>query len=440
MAINRVWECPAGTFVGYEDRGCVQVTGIRYATSERYGTPVPYAYGPTVHDCTMPAPFAPQLASTIEGFLSGVAYETYLQEESCQYLSVTMPGDVRPGDNLPVMVWIHGGAFRNGGCDSPSYDRVPLVSENGVVVVGINYRLALLGFVRDQEGDFTNNGLLDVIEGLRWVQANISSFGGDPANVTIFGQSAGAECVRCVMLAEGTDSLYARAIMQSDPIGTMENREAMEQKILEELNAVPIDATIDELLEAQRRITANVTEKGNARHMIFGPHFGVYPLPDQQDIPARLREVAPTHELVIGSATREVSAYLASIAPIVALYGFPPTRWIVEKVVSNMSRAIFNEPSDEFARQYAAAGGKVWRYVFSWGEGRSIVGACHTMDFPPLFGLQDCEGKPIAMGLSAKEIYEQGVPMRRIWAGFARAGRVSETSVEGMLEISDWTA
>lgn len=97
--------------------------------------------------------------------------------------------------------------------------------------------------MRDQDGNFTNNGLLDVIEALKWVKGNIEGFGGDPDNITILGQSAGAESVRAVMLSEGTDELYKRAIIQSPPFGAMENRADMEQKILDELNTEPMDVS-----------------------------------------------------------------------------------------------------------------------------------------------------------------------------------------------------
>lgn len=351
-----------------------------------------------------------------------------------------MPGDARPGDALPVMVWIHGGAYRNGGCDSPIYDRVPLVSENHVVVVAINYRLALLGFVRDQQGGFANNGLLDVIEALRWVQANIASFGGDPANVTIFGQSAGADCVRCVMLAEGTDHLYRRAIMQSDPLGTMDGREDMERMILDQLNELPIDASIDEILSAQERITASVTEKGNAKYMIFGPHFGVTPLPERSQMAARLREVAPTHELLCGTNAREVSAYIGSNRAIVALDSCFLTRWLIERIIKQKSNEIFTAGSDAFAKSYAEAGGKVWHHLFSWGVGRSPIGACHAMDCVPLFGMRGTTSAPITMGYTEEEIRVQGEPLRRIWADFARTGEVISRGIDGMIEIDNWSA
>ena len=271
------------TFKGFSSDECRHFLGIRYATSERYAPPVPYTYGDAEQDCTTPAPYPVQLCSTIELTLTEIHYENLPQEESCQYLSITVPDGAAPDSRLPVMVWYYGGSYRNGGCDNPFYDRSVIAKENGVIVVGINYRLSLLGFVKNREGGYANNGLLDAIEGLRWVNANIAAFGGDPTNITLFGESAGGDLVRCIMLAEGTDELYRRAIIQSDPMGTLENREAMERKILDELNELPLDATTERLLETQQSITGHVTERGLAKHLIFAPHAGVFPLPAKKD-------------------------------------------------------------------------------------------------------------------------------------------------------------
>ncbi len=83
----------------------------------------------------------------------------------------------------------------------------------------------------------------------------------------------------------------------------------------------------------------------------------------------------------------------------------------------------------------------MWRYLFSWGLGRSIIGACHASDCVPLFGLSEVSGTvPIAMGYTAEEIYRQGMPLRRIWADFARTGTVTSPGIEGMIKIANWTA
>ena len=426
-----------GTFKGFWDNGCQQFLGIRYATSERYCAPIHYSYGDAVHDCSAPSPFPVQLTSAIELTLTGIHYENLPQEEQCQYLSITVPEDANPESRLPVMVWFYGGSYRNGGCDNLFYDRTTLVKENGVIVVGINYRLSLLGFVKNREGGFANNGLLDAIEGLRWIHANIEAFGGDPTNVTLFGESAGGDLVRCIMLSEGTDDLYRRAIIQSDPMGTLENREEMERKILDELNELPIDAPIEQLLEAQRAITSHVTERGLAKYLIFAPHAGIYPLPARKDEEKRLREVAPKHEILIGTNARETASYIGGNKLASALDRFVLTRWIIELVLRKKSMAIFTGPTRKFAQLYAECGGKVHLYSYFWRKNQHVIGAGHITELALLFGGKGVEGTLMAQGLSEREFLEHGKPLRRIWADFAKTGNISTMKVNGMMEIEE---
>ncbi len=100
---------------------------------------------------------------------------------------------IAPGDKRPVMVWIHGGSYVFGAGDAAIYDARALVEEQGVIVVSVTYRLGLLGFLGGSGGRAANVGLLDIIEALRWVKANIAAFGGDTDNITLFGQSAGGD-------------------------------------------------------------------------------------------------------------------------------------------------------------------------------------------------------------------------------------------------------
>ncbi|MDO4806535.1 MAG: carboxylesterase family protein [Coriobacteriales bacterium] len=426
----KTWECSAGTFCGFEEDGCIQLMGIRYAKSRRYDRPVPYVYPDGVHACVHPAPLGIQLSAAVEHMLYGVDYEAFAQEEECQYLSITLPKDVRAQERLPVMVWVHGGSYRNGGCDSPIYNRIPLVKENRVIVVALSYRLGALGFVRDREGGFGNCGLLDIIEGLRWVARNIGAFGGDPDKVTLFGQSAGADAVRCVMLAHGTEHLYRRAILQSDPMGAMVGRRKMEQWVLDKLCALPVDAPIEDVRAVQASIGSHVPQKGYARFLVFAPHMGVDPLPPESDVLARLAQVAPDHEVLVGYTTREAAAFLGKHRSVLALSRRALTRRVVEKVVDRASRKIFVEPAQEFAKAYARAGGRVGSYVLSWREKDCFFGACHMSDVPLLFGISGEEGQLCAMGLTKAQVLEAGVPLRRAWCEFARRGTVSNVHID----------
>lgn len=140
--------------------------------------------------------------------------------EDCLYLNVWRPTYADPGDNLPVMVWIHGGGFVGGGTSIPFYDGSAFARQ-GIVVVSMNYRLGRFGFfahpalITACEGMVGNFGYMDQIAALRWVQANIPNFGGDPQKVTIIGESAGGASVLALLTSPLTDGLFQQAMVMS---------------------------------------------------------------------------------------------------------------------------------------------------------------------------------------------------------------------------------
>jgi len=147
-------------------------------------------------------------------------FQSATESEDCLSLSVWTPAK-GAADRLPAMVWIHGGGFFSGAGDEKRHDGVPLASK-GVVLVHFNYRLGILGFMahpslsaESPQKASGNYGLLDQIAALRWVHDNIAAFGGDPGNVTIFGESAGSFSVSALMAAPAAQGLFHKAIGQS---------------------------------------------------------------------------------------------------------------------------------------------------------------------------------------------------------------------------------
>jgi para-nitrobenzyl esterase len=148
-----------------------------------------------------------------------------VRSEDCLTLNVWTPAV--DGGRRPVMVWIHGGAFVNGAGSFILYDGRNLAERGDVVVVTINYRLGVLGYAShpalrdDDSGACGNWGLLDQIAALRWVQDNIASFGGDPSNVTVFGESAGSISVCTLLGTPQAAGLFQRAIAQSGGVASV---------------------------------------------------------------------------------------------------------------------------------------------------------------------------------------------------------------------------
>lgn len=150
-----------------------------------------------------------------------------LGNEDCLYLNVYSPSSATPNSHLPTMVWIHGGAFILGA--GSDYDPSLLAQKHGVVVVTLNYRLGSLGFLSlpslkaEADGTAGNYGLMDQQAGLRWVQNNIAAFGGDPGNVTLFGESAGGWSVCAQLASPAAAGLFHKAIIQSGPCTSPNN-------------------------------------------------------------------------------------------------------------------------------------------------------------------------------------------------------------------------
>src|SRR5450755_495259 len=162
----------------------------------------------------------PQHAANWQGVRAATAFSaTCVQAEDCLYLNIYEPAAAKKGANLPVMVWIHGGAFVFG--SGSVYDGSQFAKQ-GVVVVTVNYRLGRAGWfahpaltAENPNGSLGNYGLMDQIAALEWVKDNIKAFGGDAKNVTIFGESAGAISVNYLMLAPQAKGLFAKAISES---------------------------------------------------------------------------------------------------------------------------------------------------------------------------------------------------------------------------------
>ena len=429
--------CPSGTFSGSSYNGVHEFKGIRYATSERFGPPAPYVYPEGVHEMLEDAPYAIQHEAQLETHLTGMDYMKYPQEEDCQYLSITVPEHDPQQEKLPVMVWVHGGSYRNGGCDAACYNRRYLALEGNVIVVGINFRLGILGFLRDQEGNLSNNGLLDIIEALRWIQRNIGSFGGDIDNITLFGHSSGADAVRSVILSEGTEGLYSKAIIQSDPIGAMNaDRDEMSRKMLEEAMLMPANADVNTIRDVQMALKDHVTEESLAKHLIFGPHYGLYPLPKKEDFDRRLREIAKDHPILIGSTTREVSSYIYPNKTLTFLDKFPLTGWYIEKRIKETTEEVFGRPIREFAEKYAKAGGGTFHYTYRWHERQKPIGASHGSELTLLFGADYLpDDADLLKGTNKKEIHERGEELRGIWITFAKTGDPQSKGIEKTIDI-----
>ncbi len=223
-------QTPCGMLQGGPGRvpGTVAYKGIRYATAGRWEYPKQVTGWEGVYDATRygACSYQPRAFYNEEENLKKIFYynefrkgETYTYSEDCLFLNVFTPETAKAGDKLPVLVYIHGGGF-SGGCGHEKHFDGPVWPAKGIIGVTLNYRLGPMGFLclpqlKEEAGHTGNYGLFDQMTAIRWVKDNIAAFGGDPENITIMGQSAGAASVQMQSCSPLTAGLFQKAVMSS---------------------------------------------------------------------------------------------------------------------------------------------------------------------------------------------------------------------------------
>ncbi len=202
--------------------------GIRYATAGRWEYPKLVTAWEGVYDATAYGNCSWQPRAFYDEEQNEKKYfyyhefrkgETYTYSDDCLFLNIFTPENAQPGQRLPVLVYIHGGGF-TGGCGHEKHFDGPVWPQHGIIGVTINYRLGPLGFaslpqLTEEAGHSGNYALYDQLTALQWVRDNIAAFGGDPGNITIMGQSAGAMSVQLLCQSPLTEGLFQRAVLSS---------------------------------------------------------------------------------------------------------------------------------------------------------------------------------------------------------------------------------
>ena len=265
------------------------------------------------------------------------------QDEDCLTLNVWAPSGIAPGDGKPVMVWVHGGAYVLGSGSQPYYNGRRLAAGGDVVVVTVNYRLGVLGFL-DVPGYHSNVGLRDVLEALRWVRSNIAAFGGDPNRVTVFGESAGAGIVTTLLATPASSGLFAGAIAQSSPATSVYDRNRarlVTDQVLDFLEIRPgeehklVDAPVPALIAATKKVFDEVPVR-NPGTLAFVPIVDGDVLPDY---PVHLARQGKTHPvpLIIGTNKNEAALFRLMRSPLMP---------VTPRAITSMFNQIAGEQPD----------------------------------------------------------------------------------------------
>jgi para-nitrobenzyl esterase len=402
--------------------GLVCARGVPYGAVVRFRAPQLVPPWDGVRDATKPGPACPQLPSRLDG-VTGPVIDGLLQSEDCLVLSVTAPANA---ERVPVMVWFHGGAYLSGAGESAKYRPDNLVRAGWVVVVNVTYRLGLFGYLTPTSAGEDNIGLRDQLLALQWVRDNISAFGGDPNQVTIFGQSAGGDSVMCLLLAPEADGLFHRAIMQSAPLGLRDSRDRMTAALRAVVDAALGEPAnhpgIEQLLAVQSDVVKAADKFGKLGGFPIAPILGLAPLPAADEMPVRLAEIANRVELLIGFTKDDAAAFTALNPTARRLDRLgKPGRIILRHKTSMATDTIFASPAKKLARAWRSYGGTVATFRVDWAPANSALGACHCIELPLLFGSQaDWADAPMLAGQPANMAL--GAEMRGVWAAFAYNG------------------
>ena len=452
-----------GSVAGYIDNGIFTYKGIPYAKAERFMPPVPADKWEGVRSCRAYGPTCPQ--GKRMGWYSDEQAFSFnwndgFPDEDCLRVNIWTPG-INDGKKRPVMVWLHGGGYSAGsGQELPSYDGRNLAEKGDVVVVTLNHRLNVLGFLDlsaygEKYAHSGNSGLLDLVAALEWVQENIANFGGDASNVTIFGQSGGGGKVSTLLATPAAKGKFHKAIVQSGAmLRTMDSRlsRRIGAAVVEELGITPcrIDeiskVPFEDLLAAGEKVIARLkpeAEKQGFASFIFGwaPTVDGSVLPRQPFDP-QAPEQSKDIPMLIGTTIHEfsMSTYVpqlrtinqdAAVEYLKSRYGdrtdeflelFENTYPGYEPKDLIDTDFIFRPSAIEQAGLKSRQGGApVYMYMFAWESPvlDGILRSTHCMEIPFVFNNADIHASMTGGGEDALELAEK---MSQAWINFARTG------------------
>lgn len=426
----------SGVLNGASRDGVDTYFGIPYAAPPvgdlRWMPPAPAAKWTSPRAATAYGAICPQ-PQRPDGVLAMGAGQT--QSEDCLFLNVYVPPGAR---NAPVMVWIHGGAHRFGSSSGPIYDGTHF-AKDGVILVSINYRLGLLGYfahpaltkAAGADAPLGNYGQMDQIAALQWVQRNIAAFGGDPQNVTVFGESAGASSILFLLATPSAKGLFAKAIVESGGGWNMETTLSQKEAegtafatraglsggttTLAELRAIPVAKALDmpPQLGFGPFVDGRLTPKTPAQAFASGTAI---------DVP-----------LVIGSNSFEASLMQSFNIPPERLTArlTPEARQLYAADATSeeaLAQAVFTDtvmgaPARWIAAK-AASGAPSWLYHFSYvastQRGR-VPGARHGSEIPYVFGTGTALAARFGLSLTDEDRAMETL-VHSCWVGFAKTG------------------
>jgi len=450
----------SGDVRGYIDNGVFAFKGIPYAQADRFMPPQAPDKWEGVRQSTIYGPQAMQGASLDwrgqSDYNFGFQFNKEPQDEAASLVLNVWSNGIKDGGKRPVWVWIHGGGYSSGsGNQLPFFDGRSLADKGDIVVVTVNHRLNVLGYLdlRGLGGKYSesvNLGMQDLVAALQWVRDNIANFGGDPDRVTIDGQSGGGGKVSTLMAMPAAAGLFDGAIVQSGStltVGDGEASKAFGLAFVEALGVSPGEAdklndfSYDELVDASRRASAALRESG-----VVGRRGGVGPTVDGKFItqppfdptPAAFSKDVP---MLIGSNLNEFGYGDRAIitpqtmeqvkATLTERYGRENAQKYIEAYKKAypdddqpqhiLTTTVRGNVIKQAAVKNAQPGAPAYVYLFEWQSpvNDGSLGACHGMELPFMFN-NIALARPMTGG--GKDAYALADKISSAWLSFVKTG------------------
>ena len=439
-------KCINGTFVGKKTDNVISYKGIPFVGKQpigelRWKAPVDVVPNDSVYEAYYNAKSPYQNESFSEGA------SLYYQSEECLYLNVWKSAETA-AEKKPVMVWIHGGAFEFGGTADPLYECRNFVEENpDVIVVGITYRLGVFGFLHlshlpdgKDYPDTQNLGLMDQMMALKWIHENIAGFGGDPDNVTIFGESAGAGSVTLLPLIKGSHQYFKKVIAESgSPVFTRSTEQAIActNELMEALGCKTVadlqKVDVKKLVETSVMLSLRVWPERDGNYLPQDPYeayangaakdidfiqgcnkdelnYFVYCFggADNYNAWGDARKAKKMTEL-----TDEEKALVESFCKDIKGESYERTSRLFDQIV-------FIAPLFRMLENQTKAGGKTYAYYFTPESSLPIMRCGHAVEVAVVLNHPE---NTVFTGRAFDETFSK--TMRKMWVQFAKTGNPS---------------